>query len=179
VLDTHSPLVCLSIAPLYGLRYSPASCRLPPSDIQDKTPTVQVGHYGRPTVTLSEYNFEIHHIKGTSNGRADALSRRPDYNQGHEDNQNVTVLPQQVFVRAMEVLPDIPSQEESVLKPWIDPHQLKQHQGIWYKNERQVVTGGIKDKRNIIQSHHDTPVHGHPGISKTIQLTESVTVGRP
>jgi hypothetical protein len=42
----------LSIAPLYGLRYSPASCRLPPSDIQDKPPTVQVGHYGRPTVTL-------------------------------------------------------------------------------------------------------------------------------
>jgi hypothetical protein len=52
VLDTHSPLVCLSIAPLYGLRYSPASCRLPPSDIQDKPPTVQVGHYGRPTVTI-------------------------------------------------------------------------------------------------------------------------------
>jgi hypothetical protein len=51
VLDTHSPLVCLSIAPLYGLRYSPASCQLPPSDIQDKPPTVQVGHYGRPTVT--------------------------------------------------------------------------------------------------------------------------------
>jgi hypothetical protein len=51
VLDTHSPLVCLPIAPLYGLRYSPVSCRLPPSDIQDKPPTVQVGHYGRPTVT--------------------------------------------------------------------------------------------------------------------------------
>jgi hypothetical protein len=72
----------------------------------------------------------------------------------------------------MEVLPDTPSQEESVLKPWIDPHQLKQHHGIWYKDGRQVVTGNIKDKRHIIQSHHDTPVHGHPGISKTIQLTE-------
>jgi hypothetical protein len=126
----------------------------------------------REVLMLSEYNFEIRHIKGTSNGRADALSRRPDYDQGHEDNQNVTVLPQQVFVRAMEVLPDIPSQEESVLKPWIDPHQLKQHQGIWYKDGRQVVTGDTKDKRHIIQSHHDTPVHGHPGISKTIQLTE-------
>jgi hypothetical protein len=126
----------------------------------------------REVLMLSEYNFEIRHIKGTSNGRADALSRRPDYDQGHEDNQNVTVLPQQVFVRAMEVLPDIRSQEESVLKPWIDPHQLKQHQGVWYKNERQVVTGDIKDKRHIIQSHHDTPVHGHPGISKTIQLIE-------
>jgi hypothetical protein len=121
---------------------------------------------------LSEYNFEIHHIKGTSNGRADALSRRPDYDQGHEDNQNVTVLPRQVFARAMEVLPNISRQEESVLKPWIDPHQLKQHQGVWYKDGQQVVTGDIKDKRCIIQSHHDTPVHRHPGISKTIQLTE-------
>jgi hypothetical protein len=126
----------------------------------------------REVLMLSEYNFEIRHIKGTSNGRADALSRQPDYDQGHEDNQNITVLPRQVFARAMEVLPNIASQEESVLKPWIDPHQLKQHQGVWYKDRQQVVTGDIKDKRHIIQSHHDTPVHRHPGISKTIQLTE-------
>jgi hypothetical protein len=72
----------------------------------------------------------------------------------------------------MEVLPDHTSQEESVLKPWIDPHQLKQHHGVWYKDGRQVVTGDVKAKRHIIQSHHDSPVHGHPGISKTIQLTE-------
>jgi hypothetical protein len=72
----------------------------------------------------------------------------------------------------MEVLPNISRQEESVLKLWIDPHQLKQHQGVWYKDGRQVVTGDIKDKCRVIQSHHDTPVHGHPGISKTIQLTE-------
>jgi hypothetical protein len=103
-------------------------------------------HVAREVLMLSEYNFEIRHIKGTSNGRADTLSRRPDYDQGHEDNQNVTVLPKQVFARAMEVLPNISSQEESVLKPWIDPHQLKQHQGVWYKDGRQVVTGDIKDK---------------------------------
>jgi ribonuclease HI len=29
----------------------------------------------REVLMLSEYNFEIHHIKGTANGRADALSR--------------------------------------------------------------------------------------------------------
>jgi hypothetical protein len=126
----------------------------------------------REVLMLSEYNFEIRHIKGTANGRADALSWRLDYDQGQEDNQNITVLPEQVFVRAMEVLPDLTSQEESVLKPWIDPHQLKQHQGTWYKDGRQVVTGGMEAKRHIIQSHHDSPVHGHPGISKTTQLTE-------
>jgi hypothetical protein len=72
----------------------------------------------------------------------------------------------------MEILPDLMGQEESVLKPWVDPHQLKQHQGRWYKDGRQVVTGGMEAKHYIIQSHHDSPVHGHPGISKTVQLTE-------
>jgi hypothetical protein len=126
----------------------------------------------REVLMLSEYNFEICHIKGTSNGRADALSWQPDYDQGHEDNQNVTVLPEQVFARAMEVLPNHTTQEESTLKAWIDPHQLKQHQGIRYKDSRQVVTGNMEAKRHLIQSHHDTPIHGHPGISKMIQLVE-------
>jgi hypothetical protein len=40
------------------------------------------------------------------------------------------------------------------------------------QRRKEVVTGDIKAKRHIIQSHHDSPVHGHPGISKTIQLTE-------
>jgi ribonuclease HI len=126
----------------------------------------------REVLMLSEYNFEIRHIKGTTNRRADTLSQRPDYDQGQEDNQNITVLPEQVFARAMEVLSDLTSQEESVLKPWIDPHQLKQHQGTWYKDGRQVTTGEIEAKHHIIQSHHDSPVYGHPGISKTIQLIE-------
>jgi hypothetical protein len=88
------------------------------------------------------------------------------------DNQDITVLPEQVFARAMEVIPNHMAQNEATLKPWIDPHQLKQHQGIWYKDGRQVVTGDNEAKHHIIQSHHNSPVYGHPGISKTIQLTE-------
>jgi hypothetical protein len=126
----------------------------------------------REVLMLSEYNFEICHIKGIANRRADALSRRPDYNQGQDDNQDVTVLPEQVFARAMEVQSNQTIQKESTLKPWIDPHQLKQHQGVWYKDGRQVVTGDMEAKRFIIKSHHDTPIHSHPGISKTIQLTK-------
>jgi ribonuclease HI len=126
----------------------------------------------REVLMLSEYNFEIRHIKGIANRQADALSRCPDYDQGQDNNQDMTVLPEQVFVRTMEVLSDHTTQEESVLKPWIDPHQLKQHQGVWYKDGRQVVTGDMKAKQSIIKSHHDSPVYGHPGISKTIQLTE-------
>jgi hypothetical protein len=100
------------------------------------------------------------------------LSRQPDYDQGQEDNQNVTVLPETVFARAMEALPNQVFQDEGILKPWIDPHKLKQHQGIWYKEGRQVIMGDANEKCKIIYDHHDSPVYGHPGISKTTQLTE-------
>jgi hypothetical protein len=72
----------------------------------------------------------------------------------------------------MEVLPNPLRQDESTLKPWIDPHQLKQHQGIWYKDSCTVITGNIQDKREVIRTYHDSPVYGHPGISKTVQLTK-------
>jgi hypothetical protein len=121
---------------------------------------------------LSEYNFEIRHIKGTANWQADALSRRPDYDQGQNDNQDVTVLPKQIFIRATEVLGDYIKQNEDTLKSWVNPHQLKMHQGIWYKDGRRVVTGNTEAKHHLIQSHHDPPIYGHPGISKTIQLME-------
>jgi hypothetical protein len=126
----------------------------------------------REVLMLLEYNFEICHIKGTANRQADALSRHPDYDQGQNDNQNVTVLPEQVFVRAIEILNDYMKQDENTLKAWVDPHQLKMHQGIWYKDRRRVITGDVEAKHHLIQSHHDPPAYGHPGISKTIQLTE-------
>jgi hypothetical protein len=74
-------------------------------------------HVAREVLVLSEYNFEIQHIKGIANRQADALSRRPDYNQGQNNNQDVTVLPEQVFARAMEVLPSPITQDENILKP--------------------------------------------------------------
>jgi hypothetical protein len=70
---------------------------------------------------LSEYNFEIRHIKGTANKRADALSRRPDYDQGQNDNQDVMVLPEQVFIKALEVINEHPKQNKETLKAWVDP----------------------------------------------------------
>jgi hypothetical protein len=126
----------------------------------------------REVLRLSEYNIEIRHIKGTANGRADALSRRPDYDQGTEDNTNVTVLPERLFARTTVTIASQHHQDEEHLKPWIDPHQLKQLDGVWYKEGRVVVTEELEGKRKIIKAHHDPPVHGHPGINRTTQIVE-------
>ena len=48
---------------------------------------------------MQDYNFVIKHIPGASN-KSDALSRRPDYNKGEDDNALVTVLPPELFVQS-------------------------------------------------------------------------------
>ena len=74
---------------------------------------------------LSEYDLEIRHLKGSANGRADTLSRRPDYDQGSKDNENVTVLPNEIFARATIIPEEIPQDKEQI-QAWVDPHKLKQ-----------------------------------------------------
>jgi hypothetical protein len=90
-------------------------------------------HVAREVLCLSEYNIEIHHIKGTANGCADALSRRPDYDQGTKDNTNVVVLPDHIFARTIATITQQHHQDEECLKPWVNPHQLKCLNGMWYK----------------------------------------------
>ncbi len=117
----------------------------------------------REVLELSEYDFEICHLPGRLNGRADALSRRPGYDQGENDNKDVTVLPDHVFVWAgkiecalpmrqvvpheeMEPANPIYKQDEEMLKPWVDTHRLKKVEGTWYKDGRCVVTGRMEHK---------------------------------
>jgi hypothetical protein len=90
----------------------------------------------REVLELSELNIELHHIPGKSNGQADALSRHPDYDQGEHDNENVIVLPEQLFIQSgiTTYLPE-PSlvQNENILHPWINPHNLKEINREWWK----------------------------------------------
>src|SRR5258708_37885061 len=95
----------------------------------------------REVLELSEYDLEIHHIKGKANRRADTLSRRPDYDQGEHDNKGVTVLPKELFIHTATVSATNSSdvthvinpeevelsqpyyvQIEDILQAWVDPH---------------------------------------------------------
>ena len=109
------------------------------------------------------------------------------------------VLPDKLFVRALiteiavepllesqdVLLPTdmtknqpIYQQDEDILHPWVDTHRLKKIEGLWYKDGRQVVTGGQHDKCMIICAHHDTPVYGHPSINRTMQLVMTLLVAK-
>jgi hypothetical protein len=125
----------------------------------------------RQVLRLAEYDIELRHIPGKTNGRADALSRLPNYNQGEDDNENVTVLPDYLFVR-LSLTEDEEGQDEEVLCPWVDPHNLQEVNGVWWKDGRRVVTSDLAYRRQVVHDHHDLPAYGHPGISRTTELTE-------
>jgi hypothetical protein len=59
---------------------------------------------------MADYHFILVHKPGTSN-RADAFSRRPDFDTGENDNENIVVLPDHLFANATELL----SLEQQVL----------------------------------------------------------------
>jgi hypothetical protein len=120
---------------------------------------------------LQEFPIKIHHIRGKHNECADVLSRQPDYDQGENDNVNITVLPDHLSVRAlMEIGAEHNAQNEQILNKWIDAHELKKIDEVWYKNGRQVITEIGLGTRAVIAAHHDAPAHGHPRIARTIQL---------
>jgi hypothetical protein len=124
----------------------------------------------REVVELADYPIKIYHVAGKANGRADALSRWSDYNQGERDNEDVIVLPDALFARSMNANED--DQDEQQIIPWVDPHQLKKVDGLWRKGNRVVVTAGLEGKRWLIGALHDPPVYGHPGISRTKDFVE-------
>jgi hypothetical protein len=76
---------------------------------------------------LAEYNFKLIHKPGKYN-KVDHLSRRPDYDEGKEDNQDVTVLKDKLFVHtvALNALEELilMAQEgkDSVMEEWCKLH---------------------------------------------------------
>src|SRR5712691_6795126 len=129
-----------------------------------------------------QYNILLEYKPGATN-RADALSRRPDFDNGNPDNEDVTVWPDEYFCdkhTTIRVL-DTDSTEQRVklmqyaqqplLKQWAATHNLSLLDGThWHRGTALVVVGDNELKGGVTSIFHDHMTAGHPGISKTLQL---------
>jgi hypothetical protein len=130
----------------------------------------------REVLELSEFDIELKHVPEL---RMEEQTRYQDAQitiKGTQDNENVTVLPDPLFIRtghSLTYIPeDPPQQNEDILRPWVNAHNLKKVNGEWWKEKRKVITAKAEQKRNIIKAYHDLPAYGHPGISRTTNLVQ-------
>ena len=148
----------------------------------------------RWSLYLSRFDFALKHVAGKSMGRADSLSRRVDWAEGVEkDNENRVMLKEEwLEVRAMEQLIEEPEEEivkrikeardkdEEVIKiveemkkagvKTLRDEEWQIEEGLVLKEGRVYV---LKDERlrvEIIRLHHDTPIAGHGGQWKMVEL---------
>ncbi|THH08105.1 hypothetical protein EW145_g2929 [Phellinidium pouzarii] len=136
---------------------------------------------------LQEYDLHITHKPGKTMIISDSMSRHPDYFDGEEEKITETVLPQELFIKALTMnlhtqivnatKDDLLAQNiikalmdksippiRSVLSDW------KQDQGLLLFKEQTYLPEDASLRREIVRRHHDPPVMGHPGIYKTIVL---------
>ena len=122
----------------------------------------------------------LKHIPGKSIGKADGLSRRPDWQEGVErDNENQKLIKPE-WIRGVEMLIEEENLRERIRKAQEGDEkivkaveELKRAGIKALKDEEWEIEDGIVLKegriyipegdlrREIIQLHYDTPVGGH------------------
>ena len=107
----------------------------------------------------------------------DLLSRCPDYNQGKNDNSNVTVLPNSLFAHAvsLSLLEDMVFAAQDYAKPtllaWAVLHLcMQKYDNHWFFDHLSIVVEDNALRWEVLMYYHDHPTAGHPGIFNTYLL---------
>jgi RNase H-like domain found in reverse transcriptase/Integrase zinc binding domain len=123
---------------------------------------------------MAEFDFELVYKPGPTN-KANHLSRRPDYDDGSLDNQDVTVLPPHLFIHAstvsdLEQLVLDAQLAQPDLLTWASRFNLTESDSAWYHSSALVVVEDNELRREVSSLYHDHRLARHPGISKTLDL---------
>jgi hypothetical protein len=136
---------------------------------------------------LSKYDFVIKHRKGSLNGKADALSRKAEYRKGLPNNE-ATILTKgkdglirlhgKTLALAMTASLDNATKEikEAQEKDSLAQRVFKNRKDhpSWTEEEGVLLFKGLiylpeTLRREYVSRIHGLPMHGHQGISKTLE----------
>ena len=116
----------------------------------------------------------IKHRARAANKVADALSRPPGTNEGSQDNQDVVVLPDHLFVNAIETrmltehVQIYQQHQKGLMKDWSKTSETTKKDKVWRRDRQLVVPEDETLWQEVGFLVHDHVLAGHPGIKKTI-----------
>ena len=144
---------------------------------------------------LSRFNFMLKHVLGSSMGKANSLSRWPDWQKGVErDNKNRTLLKREwLKIRAMQVVEVIieridllekirglEARDNEVIKAvekikkagvkMLRDKEWREENRLMLRDRKVYVPKDEKLRAEVIWLHHDMPVGEHREQWKTIEL---------
>jgi hypothetical protein len=135
--------------------------------------------------TLSELNLRISYRKGSENGRADALSRRADYELTDSDRVSGAILRQdkdgsliynRSFAATIKLSSDTwkeeiqQAQKGTAKAMGFEPREHPEdslEEGLMMRNGLVLVPNNLITE--VIRQNHDDPTSGHTGVDKTIE----------
>src|ERR1700744_3076371 len=164
-----------------------------------KTTRILNSRQARWLQTLSNYNFLIRYRPGTKAGKPDALSRRSDHREEEggeiDEFKNLTLLKPENFaeiaatgVTDSELTDEIKEsiRKDKTLKPIIaffangpqdapaEARHLEEvyeyEDGLLYRHGKVYVPDEEDLKRRLLELYHDSPIAGHQGQAKTLEL---------
>ena len=142
---------------------------------------------------LSRFDFTLKHVPRTKMGKANGLSRRPDWRKGIEkDNEDRTLVKaewlrkagtEEVLIEGVDLLKKVRESKvknDEVIKAveemkragvkMLRDEEWREEDGLILKEEKVYVPKDEELRTEIIRLHHDTPVGGHGGQWKTVEL---------
>jgi hypothetical protein len=124
---------------------------------------------------LSEYDFDIKHIKGKENKVVDALSRRVHIMHATAFNMHQSDLKRRILdglVTDQHYLQVKENLQQGDVQQKIKEYEIKEDGLLMHKNRIYVPSSG--ELRNLVlKEMHDVPYVGHFGYQKTITVVRS------
>ena len=144
---------------------------------------------------LLRFDFTLKHVPGSRIGKVNSLSRRPDWKvEVERDNKNKTLVKLEqlkvrrtekveIIIKEVDLLEEVKQsrvKDNKVVKAvekikqagvkMLRDKEQREVDSIIYKEKKVYVSKDNKLRAEIIRLYHDTPVGGHGGQWKTVEL---------